>query len=174
MSAPQAPAPGITIADGKTGGKTFTWIPKIQEVLLFAVMMVLLIIVVRLMHYTSVRRQVVKESRCAREKAQTSAGQYILQAKTGRDEPMYKISYNLAAKQYTIECACKKGEVVNSFTNIKVYDARDTYNPVRTIQKYCWCETDVSTNQKPYYDGYPSLIRFMRDGDTSLFTGKTT
>jgi hypothetical protein len=153
--------------------KKFSWVPSVQEVLLFAVMMILLIIVVRLMHYTSVRKQVVKESRCAREKSQTSAGQYTLQAKTGRDEPMYKITYNLAAKQYLVECACKKGETVNAFTNIKVYDARDTYNPVRTIQKYCWCETDVSTNQKPYYDGYPSLIRFMRDGDTSLFTGKT-
>lgn len=150
-----------------------SWIPTAREALLFVVIMTLLVIVVRLMHYTSVRKTVAKESRCAREKAQTSGGQYMLLAKTGRGEPMYKITYDLAAKKYEVECDCKKGETVNAFKDIKVYDSRDTYNPERTVQKYCWCDSDVSTNQKEYYSGHPSLIRFMRDGDTSLFTGKT-
>ena len=142
----------------------------VQEFVLFAVIMTLLIIIARLMHYTSIRRRISTESRCAREKRQTSGGEYVVLATTAASEPMYKITYNLAAKQYLVECNCRKGDTVNSFQDIKVYDLKDTYTPERKIKKYCWCEGDVSTNQKAYYTGNPGLVRFMREGDTTFFT----
>jgi len=144
--------------------------PSGQELLLFAVIMTLLVIIARLMHYTSIRRRISSESRCAREKRQTTGGEYVVMATNGRSEPMYKVTYNLAAKQYLLECNCKQGDVVNSFQDIKVYDLKDNYTPERKIKKYCWCEKDVATNQKAYYTGNPGLVRFMRENDTTFFT----
>lgn len=149
------------------------FVPTGQELVLFSVIMALLVIVARLMHYTTIRRRIASESRCAREKRQTSAGEYVVYATNGKNDAMYKVTYNLAAKQYLVECNCKKGDVVNAFPEIKVYDLKDMYSPERKIKKYCWCEKDVATNEKAYYTGNADLVRFMREGDTTLFTGKS-
>jgi len=167
MSEKTVPAPGGPAA----AAASFSFMPSsVQEIVLFAVIMTLLVLVARLMHYTNIRRRISSESRCAREKRQTSGGEYVVMATTASSEPMYKITYNLAAKQYLLECNCRKGDVVNSFQDIKVYDLKDNYTPERKIKKYCWCDADVATNQKAYYTGNPGLVRFMRENDTTFFT----
>lgn len=148
------------------------WLKSVplKEVLVFSVMMTLIILSVRLFHYTYVRKM-VKESRCLRNKQMSAGNSYVVKAVTANNQPMYKITYNLGAKQYLLECNCESGDVVNEFPNIKVYDMRDPYKKERTIKKFCWCKNDVSTGQTPYYTGHPPLVRFMKEGDASFFTG---
>lgn len=141
-----------------------------KEILFFTVMMTLLILGVRLFHYTYVRKRVKEDSRCLRNKRMSSGNSYVVKAVTATNDPMYKITYNLGAKQYLLECDCEGGDVVNEFSNIKVYDMRDPYKKERTIKKFCWCKNDISTGQNAYYTGHPPLVRFMKEGDTSFFS----
>lgn len=142
-----------------------------QEVFLFLVVAGITVILGMLIHYSIIQRQVNKSSRCLREKQQgRTSGIYSLLAKNEKNEPLYKVSYNLGTREYNVECACKKGEVLNHFRQIKVYDMKDmSGNPTKSIEdKRCYCES-LSEPVRTYYSGYPDLIRFMNENDTNFF-----
>jgi hypothetical protein len=96
------------------------------------------------------------------------SGAYTVTATDGENNPMYKISYDLAKKQNTVQCACTEGSVANSFRNINVYNLK-TKNTEKIQEKYCNCNVDFSSTSV-YFTGHPGLVRFMNSGDDSFFT----
>lgn len=151
----------------KTIKDEFSW----QEVCLFLVVSSIIVILGMLIHNTVIQKQVTKSSRCLREKQNgRTSGIYSILAKNEKNEPLYKVNYNLASREYDVECACNKGEVLNHFRQIKVYDMKDiSGNPTKTIEdKRCYCE-NLAEPARTYYTGYPDLIRYMNENDTSFF-----
>lgn len=155
--------------------KKFVSMPTIGEVILFAVIAALLILVIRIFHYTEIRRRVQAESRCYREKNSMQNGRYVVLAKNPQNRPMYSVSYDLGASKYAVECACKSGENINTFKNILVYDPISKQK--RTVDKNCSCETNFINNgddpSKAFYSGHSGVIRFMLSGGqyTDVFRG---
>lgn len=149
-----------------------TLAPKdIAEVFLYLAVVTVIVILIRLFHYNSVERKVKLTSRCLRELTTGQrSGSYYVTASNQYNYPMYKVTYDMNAKSYTLDCACKQGNVVNNFQNIPVYDMRDPSNPIKNVSsKICQCENELTTNSRVYYTGYPGLIRFMNSKDPSFF-----
>lgn len=153
----------------------------LREVLLYLFFVFLAYILVRLFFYNAVEMDVQRNSRCIREKLQGSeGGVYTVGAVAGDNTPLYSISYDLTAKSYAIQCSCPKGDTVNIFENIKVYDQRNPTRPVKEgIQISCGCDRPYDAaiaggTDHLYYTGYPGLQRFMTDGDRSFFQGTPT
>lgn len=144
----------------------------LKEVFLFIVTITMVTLLIVLFHYSSINRYVKDNSRCVRERSRgKKLGDYIVQAMNEKNEPMYKVTYTPSAKQFKVDCACEKGNVVNKFNNIKVYDMRNTDNPVRKIQNQtCYCNKVVEPRENTYYTGYPDILRFMYNGDTTFFS----
>jgi len=139
------------------------WIPSGHEIFIFLISIILLFILVMLFHYNSIQNRVKKESRCLREnKEKTASGVYTVTATNSRNKPLYRVGYNLGAKQYSLECACNPGDVVNTFKNIHVYDMHT--NSVQTVtEKQCQCDSYLmdDASGQVYYTGYPGLVQFM-------------
>lgn len=149
-----------------------SWAPHdITEIVLYIAIVVIIVILIRLFHYNSIQRKVVTTSRCLREKTQGKRnGIYSVTATNYRNDPLYKVHYDLNAKSYAVECACKEGQTVNNFRDIPVYDLRDPANPNKTIgNKVCQCDGLLTSNPRTYYNGYPGVVRYMNNKDTSFF-----
>jgi hypothetical protein len=142
-----------------------------KEIFLFVVTLSMITLIIVLFYYSSIQKEVNKNSRCIREKRSGQVGgTYVVEARNEYNDPLYKVAYNLSAKKYDLSCSCKPGDVVNHFTDIKVYDMRNPKNPVRKIpDQMCSCDRMVEP-VTTYYDGYPDLLRFMNSNDTSFFT----
>lgn len=144
--------------------------------IVFSVLMALLFILIIFFHHNSIQRRVKKVSRCYKDKQRKlMSGRYIVTATNGQKEPMYRVSYDLAKKQSTVECACEQDpngqNVANTFRDIKVYNLNT--NKVNIIpEKYCQCKTGFGEDlaASVYFTGHPSLVRFMNSGDDSFFT----
>lgn len=148
------------------------WPSSFRELFIFIVLILFTIILVRLLHHNSIQRHIRKNSRCYRSRVQgVKNGVYSVMARNERNEPMYRVNYNLGSNNYDLECDCKPGNTVNRFENIKVYDARDPSNPVKRIpEKLCQCATDLNPKgTRVYYSGYPGVVRFMNNNDTTFF-----
>lgn len=142
-----------------------------MEIILYIAMVTIIMILIRLFHYNSVERKVRQTSRCLREQTKGErSGVYTVTASNQYNKPMYKVSYDMNAKSYSVDCACKEGNVINNFRDISVYDLRDPTQPFKTISsKICQCENELTSNARVYYKGYPGLIRFMNSKDASFF-----
>lgn len=150
----------------------FSWAPHdVNELILYLAIVVIIVVLIRLFHYNSIQRKVVTTSRCLREKTQGKRGGiYSVKASNHTNDPMYSVHYDLNAKSYSVECACKEGKTVNAFTDIPVYDLRDPGNPHKTIaKKYCQCDKYLTTNPRVYFTGYPGIVRYMNNKDPSFF-----
>lgn len=148
------------------------WTPdSLPEILLYVATIIILIILIRLFHYNSIERKVKKTSRCLREQTKGSrSGEYTVFASNDQNKKMYKVTYDMNAKAYAVDCNCDSGTTVNNFRNIPVYDLRDLTNPHKSISsKVCQCAEDLTTNTRTYYSGYPGLIRYMNYKDSSFF-----
>lgn len=147
-----------------------------MEIMLFAVVVGIVVLLGMLIQNTIVQRRVSKTSRCLREKQQgRTSGIYSVLAKNEKNDPLFKVSYNFASREYNVECACKQGDVLNHFRSIKVYDMKDTSgNPTKVVEdKRCYCDS-LAEPARTYYTGYPDLIRYMNENDTSFFLKSVT
>lgn len=146
-----------------------------KELFLFAVTLGLLVLILVLFYYSSITKEVKQESRCLRQKRNKQVGGiYNVQAHNEFNDPLYQVSYDLAAKKYNISCMCTPGDIVNRFTDIKVYDQRNPLQPITKVDDHvCQCDRNVEP-VTTYYDGYPELIRFMNNDDITLFTNSSS
>lgn len=146
------------------------WIPNIKELFLFAVIVTIIVVITRLFFFDSVQRRIRTESRCISERnAYNKSGVAMVHAVNHNNFPMYDISYDVANRQYSVDCACPEGDVLNSFNNIRIYDfsarKEDTLK-----EKLCKCKSNLVEPGKPtYYNGDVGLVRFMREGDLKFF-----
>jgi len=147
-----------------------SWLPKdFTEILLFSITIALIIIIASLIHYTTINSRIQKESRCYRDKQESNIGQgvYQVSAYTKDGTIIYAVTYNVAAKQYTIEQKCPDGTVQNK-ADIRVYDLGRKQTD--RIEKIFECDKNYSLrDQTLYYKGDPGLVRFMEYGNTEFF-----
>lgn len=142
-----------------------------KEVLLFGVIVFFVILFSRLFFYDAVQREVRKTSRCVRERFEHGrSGVYSVVAKNSLNSNLYKISYDLKNKKHSIECACRPGDIVNTFKEIPYYDF-NTQSAQVLSEKLCQCENKlIEGTDKPFYAGTPGIIRFMNNKtDTKFF-----
>lgn len=144
------------------------WMPDFKEGTTFLLVIIILTFIIYLFHYNEVQRN-VQASRCYRlQDSMSSLGQYGVTGKNARNEDLFKVSYDLDAKLYEVSCACKPGDVANTFNDIPVYDLVDQTD--RKITKNCLCDkAALSVGDNTYYYGHPGITRFMKNGDTSFF-----
>jgi hypothetical protein len=142
-----------------------------KEILLFLLFMGMMLLIIVMFHYSAVNNEITLTSRCVREKQKgRKSGSYFIQAMNEKNEPLYKVTYRPKAKEYKVDCACTPGSVANTFNQIKVYDMRSPNAPVKYIDSQnCYCDAVVEPTGNTYYAGYPDLLRFMYNGDTSFF-----
>lgn len=159
-------SPSVTFV--KSFVKNAWFVPSPYEFFTFLMLISLFIILVTFFHYSGVQRYVKKNSRCLMERQKNSmSGIYTVTANNRENKPLYKVSYDLTGKEYTVECACKEGKYTNQFNSINVYDLKRQLSD--TIdKKLCQCSESLNTD-RVYYSGYPGLVRFMNTGDTSFF-----
>jgi hypothetical protein len=144
------------------------WIPKPEEILIFACFVFLTYWLSTIYKYNTVENQVIQTSRCYADNHALKAGnQQYATATNARNAPLYTVSYNLAAKQSSLECACNSGTTVNTFTNIPIFDL--TTNSVTIVpQKQCTCDTALlSASPNVYFTGYPGIVKFMNTASIS-------
>lgn len=144
------------------------WMPSMHEFFVFACLMAVLAIVFYLFHYNSIQRA-VQQTRCYQlQDTAGTMGSYAVTAKNARNEDMYTVSYDLDSKLSAIECSCKEGNIVNTFRDIPMYDLIDQQE--RNVDKICQCDKQLlGVDGSTYYAGYPGIVRFMKDGDSSFF-----
>ena len=146
------------------------WLPKdFTEILLFSITIALIIIITSLIHYTTINSRIQKESRCYRDKQDSNIGQgvYQLSAYTKDGTIIYAVTYDVGAKQYTIEQKCPGGEVQNK-VSIRVYDLGR--KQMDRVEKIFECDKNYSLRDATlYYRGDPGLVRFMEYGNTEFF-----
>jgi len=141
-----------------------------KDVILYFIIFAIIIFIIFLFQYNSIQRE-VRAGRCYKMNDSGSMlGTYNVTAKNNRNEDLYKVEYNLDARSYSLSCACKPGDSVNNFRNIKVFDIQQTPAAERTVEKSCQCEKPLlGVDNTVYYSGYPGVARYMRDGDSSFF-----
>jgi len=145
--------------------------PTMHELLTFFVMLILLLLLLILYHYTTIQAQVRLKSRCYKEKQKAVlGGKYVVVASNKYNDPIYRVTYDMANKQNTVECACNPGEFGITIPNINTFYIRTkrTY-PIK--DKVCSCDKLIyEAGDNIYYSGYPDLVRYMQNPrDTSFF-----
>lgn len=150
--------------------KNWYWTPSFTELLIYLLLWTLIFVLAVLLHYTSIQQAVRRDSRCLRAKQLGRAGgQYTVQASNKTNQPLYQVGYDLTAKEFTLNCACKEGKVVNTFRNIPVYNMK-TQSSDTVKEKLCACDQlYFNSGDSVYYSGYPGLVSFMNSGDQNFF-----
>lgn len=144
------------------------WIPSWHEFGIFALAVFLTYWVIQIYQYSNVETKIMRESRCYKDKHSIKAGgtQYVT-ATNAQNLPLYSVGYNISGKQMSLECACKEGDIVNTFKNIPTYDlSNNSVSKVAT--KQCNCDSDLlSASPNVYFTGYPGIVKFMNTASAS-------
>ena len=141
----------------------------LTEIMLFSISIGLIIIIASLIHYTQINYRIQNESRCYRDRVESnlSYGVYKVSAYNPEGVQLYEITYDIGAKQYTIEQKCPKGTVQNK-TNIRVYDL--SRKQIDRVDRIFECDKNYDLkNITIYYKGDPGLVRFMEYSNTDFF-----
>jgi hypothetical protein len=158
------------------------WIPSLHEMFLYIIVLLVLYLFGSLVYYNEIQMRVTKESACYRDKQSVLRdGTYTVTAKDKSNNSLYRVEYNLAAKQYTLQPACTKGNVVNTFKDIPVYDLQKNSKGIAELTMSCDRALETDNVDDVYYVGHPGLVRFMNSvkdtpntPNTSFFEGTDT
>ena len=141
---------------------------SISELVLFVLVISAVYIISALWFYNTVQLQINNTSQCYLAKqAVSNTGAYIANATNDKGNPLYTVAYNMPAKSFTVECACKSGSITNTYPNIDVYNLQ-TQQTMRIPQQICPCDKQyyVPGYNQIYYSGYPGITRFMNTAST--------
>ena len=141
---------------------------SISEVILFILLLTAIYILTALTFYNDIQLKINTSSQCyLAKKAITSTGAFIGTAQNGTGNPLYRVSYDMPSKTYSVDCACKSGPVTNTYENIDVYNL-ETRQTMRIPQKICKCDKQyyVPGYDSIYFSGYPGVTRFMNSAST--------
>lgn len=158
-----------------------SWIKEIfggflswSEFFLFAFLVVLFIIWIVLIHYTTVQGQ-VKQSRCYLDQHNYTKGSlYKVEAYDNKNVPLYSVTYDFNAKNYVHSCECPTGNVANNW-QLPVFDIKSGSVEKEPLKKLCNCNKSYDKSTE-YYKGAPGLVRFMNSAsvDTAAPEGVRT
>ena len=173
----QAPTPPQTGIIGKAAAKASASLETIYDILkpvsvsemvLFLLVICAVYIISALWFYNTVQLQINNNSQCYLAKqAVSNTGAYIANATNENGNKLYTVTYNMPAKSFSVDCACKSGTVTNTFPNIDVYNLQ-TQQTMRIPQQICPCDKQyyVPGHDQIYYSGYPGITRFMNTAST--------
>jgi len=136
---------------------------SVSEIVLFILLMTAIYILTALIFYNQIQLKINTESQCyLASKAITSTGTFTATAQNANGSPLYTVGYNIPSKSYSLECACPKGSITNTFPNVDVYDLK-TQQATRIGNQVCGCDKQYYTPgyDSIYYSGYPGVTRFM-------------
>jgi hypothetical protein len=149
--------------------KEFSWVPDIKEFILYIITIILVVLLIRLFHHNKVQQVVKQTSRCLREQSiGQKGGVYTVSAYNQENNPMYKVSYNFKEKSSSLDCACKKGTIANTFS-VPMFNIRDPKAGDTNIDQVCLCDQKFDDTMRTYYSGYPGLVRYMYSQDKAFF-----
>lgn len=141
----------------------------IHIILALAVSIFIMVIVVAFLWQT-INTNIKQTARCSGRSSRKNRDKDIhVYAKDQYDNPMYKVTYNLAKKSKKLDCACAPGSVHNTFKNVKVYDIRSHKNIDKDISCQCDEHFDSIDAINTYYYGEPDLVRYMVTDDKDVF-----
>jgi hypothetical protein len=140
------------------------------QVALFVVVVAVVVLMVYLLHFNAIRAEVRRSSRCLRLNDAHKEG--VIETVTAVNDlgkPLYNITYNMDAKQATVDCACPTGNVINHFQGVPFYDLKQQV--ARKVEdKTCACDSSYDdVREDIFFEGVPGLVRFMQNADTSYF-----
>ena len=141
---------------------------SISEVVLFILLLSAIYILTALIFYNDIQLKLHTSSQCyLAKKAVTSTGAFTATAQNGTGSSLYTVSYDMPSKKYSVDCACRSGDVTNTYTNIDVYNL-ETRQAMRIPQKICKCDKQyyVPGYDSIYFSGYPGVTRFMNSAST--------
>jgi hypothetical protein len=81
-------------------------------------------------------------------------------------EKMYKIKYDFKKRNTHIICDCKKGDIINKFDDINVFDLQN--NEKVSLNKNCLCDK-LYDQDDTYIYGNKNIKRYMITDDDSYF-----
>ncbi len=128
----------------------------------------IIFIIIIVFYWDSINRSIIKTGRC-RVTLDNSDSMYNLSIyDKNNNTQMLNISYDNTEKhKYDISCACPKGDYVNKFDNIPIYNPSDSR--FEGVTKYCYCDNE--NYAETIYDNQTSKFKYndiLLDGDTFL------
>jgi len=141
---------------------------SISEVVLFILLLTSIYVLTALIFYNEIQLKINTSSQCyLAKKAVTSTGAFTAIAQNGTGNSLYRVSYDMPSKSYSVDCACRSGDVTNTYPNIDVYNL-ETRQTMRIPQKICKCDKQyyVPGYDSIYFSGYPGVTRFMNSAST--------
>lgn len=136
---------------------------SITEIILFILLMSAIYVITALIFYNQIQLDINSKSQCYLSRnAVTSTGAFTATAQNGKGNSLYSVAYDMPSKSYTVDCACPKGAVTNTYPNVDVYNLQ-TQKTMRITSKICGCDKQYYTPgyDQIYFSGYPGVTRFM-------------
>jgi hypothetical protein len=157
--------PKITISDKISLQNIFNVLKpvNITEIILFILLMTAIYVITALIFYNQVQLDINRKSQCyLSRKAVTSTGAFTATAQNEKGNSLYKISYDMPSKSYSVDCACPAGPVTNTYPNVDVYNLQ-TQKTMRLTNKICGCDKQYYSPgyNQIYFSGYPGVTRYM-------------
>lgn len=151
--------------------KIITYDYSIYELILNVSFIIIIFVILYIVYYYYINNKAFQNSTCKSTiNINNNDDYYYLFVKDNNDNDLYNIKYNMKNKKPTIECACKPGNVINNFTNIKLYDKNNSHCHNNIDNKYaCNCDNDYSSdNPDLLYSGDPFLVNYMNNNNKNL------
>jgi hypothetical protein len=164
------PTGGLLPEGGKVNPGNITslewWMPENwHEFLIFLLAVFLTYWVIQIFQYNLVENKIIKNSRCYKNNHALQSGTQYVVASNAQNKPLYRVSYNMASKQTSIDCACHSGPALHALT-IPVYDLVN--NSISVVKKQCSCDQPLlSASPNIYFSGYPGIVKFMNTASIS-------
>ena len=144
------------------------FMPKPLEGFLFVIICIIVIIIVNLIHYTSIQQRVKSDSRCNTSGSDELQKVYKVMGTSMSNKDIFEVIYDFTDKKFTVNQLCKTGDVMNNIT-FPIYNMT-TYQ-VEEISKIFPCEQNfkLENGANIIYKGATELVLFMQFLNTDFF-----
>lgn len=121
------------------------------------------------LYYNSINTTAYKKSKCKNDRINNNEDDfYYVYAKNNDNNKLFNIKYNMKDKKCKLECACDKGNVLNNFKGIVVYEKNSKgiiERKTRNLEN-CACDKDYieDYNNKDFtYSGESFILDAMNN-----------
>jgi hypothetical protein len=138
------------------------------EFLLNLSFILIIFIIIIVFYWDSINRNIIKTGRCRVTLDNTDSMFNMSVYDKNNNTQLLNISYdNTENHKYDISCTCPKGDYVNKFENIPIYNVKD--DTFEGVTKYCYCDDEKYAEN--IYDNDLTKFKYndiILDGDSFL------
>jgi len=138
------------------------------EFILNLTFILIIFIIIIVFYWDSINRNIIKTGRCRVTLDNTDNMFNMSIYDKSNNTQILNISYdNTPQHKHDVSCACPKGDYVNKFENIPIYNVKD--DKFEGVTKYCYCDNENYTDN--IYDNQVNQFNYndiVLDGDTFL------